>query len=139
MYRFNSSACSIKQRWNDDKCRCECKELVDKAVCDKGFIWNPSNCECECYKSCDLSEYLDYKNCKYKKGLVNKLVERSSAEDCTENTDEPRLVETNSTECERNSCTLHIVLFSVIFTVNIGNGSYFLYFHWYLKKRCCLC
>ena len=69
------------------------------------------------------------------KGLVNKLVECSSAEDCTENIDETRLVETNSTECERNSCTLYTMLFSVIFKVNIGNGSYFLYFHWYLKKR----
>ena len=27
-----------KQHWNDDKCRCECKELIDKGVCDKGFI-----------------------------------------------------------------------------------------------------
>ena len=22
------------------KCRCECKELIDKGVCDKGSIWN---------------------------------------------------------------------------------------------------
>ena len=28
-----------------NKCRCECKELVDKSVCDKGSIWNPTNCE----------------------------------------------------------------------------------------------
>ena len=48
-----------KQRWNEDKCRCECKELIDKGVCDKGFIWNPSNCKCECDKSCDIGEYLD--------------------------------------------------------------------------------
>ena len=38
----------------DDKCKCECKELVDKGMCDKGFIWNPSNCECKCDKSCDI-------------------------------------------------------------------------------------
>ena len=37
---------------NEDKCRCECKELIDKGVCDKGYIFNPSNCECECDKSC---------------------------------------------------------------------------------------
>ena len=36
-----------KQRWNEDKYRFECKELIDKGVCDKGFIWNPINCECE--------------------------------------------------------------------------------------------
>ena len=31
---------------SEDKCRCECKELIDKGICNKGFIWNPSNCEC---------------------------------------------------------------------------------------------
>ena len=34
-YRFNSCVCNNKQRWNDDKSRCECKELIDKDVCDK--------------------------------------------------------------------------------------------------------
>ena len=29
--------------WNKNKCRRECKELIDKGVCDNGFIWNPSN------------------------------------------------------------------------------------------------
>ena len=38
--RLDSSVCYNKQRWNDDKCRCECEELIDKGVCDKGFIWN---------------------------------------------------------------------------------------------------
>ena len=52
---------------NKDKCRCECKDLIEKGVYDKGYIWNPSNCNCECNKSCDISEDLDYKNCKYKK------------------------------------------------------------------------
>ena len=33
------SVCNNKQRWNDDKCRCECKELIDKVVWDEGFIW----------------------------------------------------------------------------------------------------
>ena len=43
-FRFKSSVCNDKQRWNEYKCRCECKELINKGVCDKGFIWNPSNC-----------------------------------------------------------------------------------------------
>ena len=67
----------------------------------KGFIWNPSNCECECYKSCDFSDYLDYKNCKCKKRLADKLVE-----ECSENIEETRLVEINLTECKHNFCTL---------------------------------
>ena len=41
--KLDASVCNNKQRWNDDKCRCECKELIDKGVCDKGCAWNPSN------------------------------------------------------------------------------------------------
>ena len=53
--RLDASVCNNKQRWNDDKCRCECKELIDKGVCDKGYAWNPSNCEFEGDKACDVS------------------------------------------------------------------------------------
>ena len=65
----------IKKQWNNDKCSCECKELIDKGRSDKESIWNPSNCECEFDKSCDFGEYLDYENCKYRKKLVDKLVD----------------------------------------------------------------
>ena len=78
--RLDASVCNSKQRWNEDKCRCECKELIDKEMCDKGFIWNPSNWECECDISCDVGEYLDYKYCKCRNKLVDKLVE-----ECSEN------------------------------------------------------
>ena len=64
-------------------CKCKCIELINKGVCDKGFVWNPSNCEYECYKFCDFSEYLDYKNCNCKKRLVDKL-----AKECTRNIEE---------------------------------------------------
>ena len=67
--------CNNKQRWNEDKCRCESKELINKGICDKGFNWNPSNCECKYGKSCDIGEYSDYKSCKCRKRLVDKLVE----------------------------------------------------------------
>ena len=76
--KLDASVCNNKQRWNEDKCRCECEELIDKKICDKGFIWNPSNCECECDKSCDVGEYLDYKNCKCRKSLIDKLIEECS-------------------------------------------------------------
>ena len=35
--RLDASVCNNKQRWNEDKCRCECKELIDKGICNKGF------------------------------------------------------------------------------------------------------
>ena len=92
---------------------------------------------CECDKSCNVAEYLDYENCKCRKKLVDKLTE-----ECIENVEEVKIAKITQTEDENkhkcSSCTLCIVLFSVIFTVNIGISSYFLYFHWYFKKRCYL-
>ena len=125
--RLDASACNNKQRWNEDKCMCECKELIDKGLCDKGFIWNPSNCECECDKSCDIGEYLNYSNCKCMKQLIDKLIE-----ECTENIEEINLVET-STKNEHKciSCTLYTVLFWILFilsVINIEIGIYFTYY-----------
>ena len=107
-FRLDASACNNKQRWNEDKCMCEYKELIDTGLCDEGFIWNPSNCECECNKSCDIGEYLVYSNCKCRKKLVHKLIE-----ECTENIEETKLIENTSAENEhkRSSCTLYIVYF----------------------------
>ena len=66
-------------------------ELIDKGVWDKGYVWNPSNCECECDKTFDVGEYLDYKNCKYRKRLIDKL-----AEECNEIVEETSSVKINS-------------------------------------------
>ena len=70
---MDAGVCNKKQHWNKDKCRWECKELIEK-----GFIWNPDICGCKCNKSCDIGEYLGYENCKRWKKLVDKLVEGCS-------------------------------------------------------------
>ena len=36
--RLDAIVWNNKQRWNNDKYQCECKELIDKGVCYKGFI-----------------------------------------------------------------------------------------------------
>ena len=122
--RLDGSVFNNKKRWNNDKCRFECKELFHKCICDKGFIWNPSNCECECDKSCDVGEYVDYENCRCRKKIVDKLVE-----ECTENIDKVKIAECNAVENihKYNSCKLYIVLFSIIFAINIGIATYFVY------------
>ena len=72
--RLDASFCNNKQRWNEDICRCEFKQLIDKRTCNKGFNWNTGRCKCECDKSCDVGEHLDYKNCNVRKGqLINQL------------------------------------------------------------------
>ena len=89
----------------------ECKELIDKGVCDKGFIWNASKCECECDKFCNIGQYLDYSDFKCKKKLIGPLIE-----ECTENDDETKLV--NITVKKGNSsCKVYIVLMTVVFTI----------------------
>ena len=74
MQTRNASVCNNEQSWNEDKCRCECKEFFDKGVCDKAFIWDPSNYECKCDKSCDIDEYQTMKTVNVRKNqLINQL------------------------------------------------------------------
>ena len=42
--RLDPIVFSNKQKWNNNKCRCEC--LINKE-CNNNKFWNPSNCECE--------------------------------------------------------------------------------------------
>ena len=49
--------------------------------CDKELIWNPSNCDCGCDEACDVGEYIDYKYCKCRKSLIDKLLEEYSEND----------------------------------------------------------
>ena len=132
---LDASVCNNKRRWNDDKCRCECKELIDKNVYNKGYISNPSKCECECNKSCDVGECLDYENCNCRKRMVDKFVE-----ECNEIDEEVEIVgknnnnnyynnnnnNNNSVKC--SSCIFYIVLFSIILIINIEIATYFVYF-----------
>ena len=130
--RLNKIICNNKQRWNKDKCRCECKELIDKGICDKGFIWNPSNCECECDKSCNIGQYLDYSDCKCKKKLIDPLIEK-----CSENDNETKIV--NITVENENSCILYIVLATVVFTIFTAVIIYFVYCNWSFIKNKVFC
>ena len=132
--RLDASICNNKQRWNDEKCRCESKELIDKGMCDKGFIWNPSNCERECDKSCDIGEHLDYKNGNCRKKIIDKLVE-----ECSENIDGNEMLHNETLNAiplnvykkACNSCIVHIVLFAIFLIRNICICCIFIYFHWY--------
>ena len=72
-------------------------------------MWCECDVECkhEC-KTCDISEYLDYENCKCRKKLVDKLVD-----ECAETVEEVKVAKItlakNENKCKRNSCTLYIV------------------------------
>ena len=91
-----------------------------------GFIWNPSNCECECDKLCDAGEYLDYANCKFRKRIIDKLVE-----ECNENIDKVKIAGMALFERRnesKSSCTIYVALIVIVFTISIGIGTYFIYY-----------
>ena len=124
--RLNAIICNNKQSWKKNKCRSECRELIDKGICDKGFIWSPSNCDCECDKNCDFSEYLDYKNCKCRKKLVDKTIEEVKLTEIT--------LFKNENNYKYSYCKVYIVFMIVVFTTFIGITIYFLYYNWSLLK-----
>ena len=74
------------------------------------------------------------KNCKCRKKLVDKLVE-----ECTETNNEVILAKIalaeNENKHKRSSCTLYIVLFSMIFTINVGIGTYFVYYKYMNRNK----
>ena len=50
---LNETVCNDQQKWNKDKCRCECLKIEK---CDVGFSWNVVNCRCEFKKAAKLME-----------------------------------------------------------------------------------
>ena len=111
--------------------------MIDKGICDKGFVRNPGNCECECDKSYDVKEYLDYENCKCRKRLIDKLVG-----ECIENIDVKELHQNkiicNSTlndyENICSSCMVYKALFAISSITSTSISSAF-FFNWNLKRK----
>ena len=135
--RLNKIICNNKQRWNKDQCRCECRELIDKGVYDKGFIFNPSNCKCEYDKSCNASQYLDCSDCKCKKKIIVPIVEKCS--ECDD--DKTKLVNITDNKTKKvnktleNSCKVYIVLTIVAIVISTIFSIYFVYYNWFLIKN----
>ena len=105
-------------------------------MCDEGFVWNPSNCDCECDKLCDIGEYLDYKNCKCRRKIIDKLVE-----ECSENIDGNEMLYNETLDIisvsdnkTSDSCILYIILFSMFLTI-IKSTAIYVYFFLYLKNK----
>ena len=55
--------------------------------------------------------------------MIDKLIEEFN-----EIIEETSLIKINSAKCKSSSYILYIVLFSILFTINIGIGTYFIYY-----------
>ena len=56
--KFDDRKCNSNQKWNNHKCRCECKNLKKHCVCKKYYIWNSAICSCKNGKY--LARIIDY-------------------------------------------------------------------------------
>ena len=62
--------------------------------------------------------------------LVDKLVE-----ECTKSVDKVEIACENEHKNKCSSCTLYIVLFSIIFTITIGIATYFVYYKYINRNK----
>ena len=110
--------------------------MIGKGICDEWLNWNPSSWECEFDKSCDVGEYLDYKNGKCRKRWVDKLV----VEECNENIDEKELhpnkliynsilndYEKICSSCKFKSWTIYLVFIVIFYIRRISISSVFIF------------
>ena len=113
--KLDGSVCNNKQRQNEVKCRCECKELIDKCMCVVKDLFGVQ-----------LIVSVNVTNCKCRKKLVDNLVE-----ECTETVEEMKLAKITLAVYEnicKFSCIVNVVFLSIIFTINAGIGTYFIYY-----------
>ena len=124
--RLTSAICNDRQEWNENKCRCECKEdlvRVSKLACDKGYMWNPSTCSCQCDRYCETGQYLDYKNCVCRKKIIDDLIEQ-----CTSIVDMDIKNNTFSKKSNEASSNIYFVLFIVFLVLFILFLVVFIYY-----------
>ena len=71
-FKFDGIKYNLNQKWNNDKCWCECKKHNTR---EKNYIWNPDTCNCE--------------NGKHSASIID-----NSAIKCDEITEETKIVPT---------------------------------------------
>ena len=126
--RLSASVCNNRQRWNENKCRCECKELIGKRICDKGFISNPSIVSVNVINDVALGNI-----------WIIKIVCRNSIvdtlfEEYTKIVDENKIynetLKTISSSASLSDCvsrTTYIVLFTVFLVTSVIIGGVFVF------------
>ena len=132
--RLDANVYNNKKSWNNDKCKFECKKMIDKGICDDRLICNTSICECKCDTLCDVGKYLCYENCKCRNKLIDKLV--LEWEDGILNAIPLKTINTISIT-EKNNCLIYIMLLIImclILLAIISVSCYYYHTRYWLKK-----
>ena len=99
------SVCNLKQKWNDDKFRYECKELDNWSSCKDNYIWNPSTRDCECNKA----------HVKLMNIYILKLVHAKNAYSLDILNTTAISLDDKKLTCEKKNCLIHTILLVIIF------------------------
>ena len=81
---LDEKVCNNLQKWNKDKCRCECLKIKK---CGIEYFWNVNNCRCEMKKLAAESErLLETEECDVEtdeiKNKTITLIESKKIKDC---------------------------------------------------------
>ena len=129
--QLNSSACSSKQIWNSDTCRCDCnKDFAGIINCTKGYMWNSSTCACECDMWCKSGQYLDHKSCVCKNKLIGRVIG-----ECTNVINETIMNNKKNISNDDTTRNIFIGLFSVVIFIGFVCFCVFAYFKWIKGKK----
>ena len=52
--KFDGRKCNSEQKWNIDKCQCECKKPIKHYLCEKVYACSHIISACECYNTARL-------------------------------------------------------------------------------------
>ena len=126
---LDEKVCNNLQKWNKDKCRCECLKIKK---CKIGYSWNVNNCRCEMNKLSALT--------KSERSLESERLLETG--ECDVETDEIK----NVSECKAflenktiilikkvKDCKLFIGISILVFCVSITLTGIMIYF--YLKSE----
>ena len=123
--RLTSAICNDRQEWNKNKYKCECKEdLIEKLICDKGYMWNLSICSCECDRYCEVGQYLDYKSCVCRQRIISDLVQQCTSIIDIE-TRNSTIAATNSESSFNMTYVVLFIVFFILFTAVLGGAPYY--------------
>ena len=86
-------------------------------------MWNPSTCSCECDRYCETVQYLDYRNCVYRKKIIDDLIEQ-----CTSIVDMDIKNNTLSKKSDESSSNIYFILFIVSLVLFILFLGVFIYY-----------
>ena len=86
-------------------------------------MWNPSTCACECDKLCEVGQYLDYRQCVYRKKLIDDLIEQ-----CTYVVDIEISNGTDLLTRKESSSNIYLYLFIVLLIILLLSAAGVVYY-----------